>query len=194
MPKIVDHDAYRHELLKASREIVARVGYEALSMKRLAQGLDISIGLIYHYFESKEDWFVSLVAHYSVEAFERLVREVPIGGSVSDRAALLITHINKHKHSYANMISVISDYVRISDTEKKEVSAELALVADQLYEYFATLFDNDTPTARALVSHLVGMIMTDRLDPRGLDITAQLPYIRSLLGCAVSLENGKESG
>ncbi len=54
MPKVVDHEVYRVELLERAVGAFAEHGYASLSMKQLADRLGISHGLFYHYFESKE--------------------------------------------------------------------------------------------------------------------------------------------
>ena len=181
MPKVVDHGAYRCRLLQDSFEVVARVGYGSLSMKQLAQALKISTGLIYHYFESKEDWFVSLVEHFSGEVFDRLTHEVPADAPLPERIELLIEHIDRHKETYANLISVASDYTRMPSTEQKEGTLQLAMVADRLYEFTAALLEIDETKARALVSHLIGIVVTNRLDPRGVDVAGHLAIVQSLL-------------
>lgn len=181
MPKIVDHDRYRCQLLHQSFEVVAQVGYGSLSMKQLARSIGVSTGSIYNYFESKEDWFVSLVTHYSTEVFTMLTEEVPADAPLDRKIQLLVEHIDRHKELYANMISVASDFVRMPNTEKQAGALELTIAADQLYEYFAALFETDENAARALIAHVIGMVMTNRLDPRGIDIAAQLPYIRLVI-------------
>lgn len=182
MPKLVDHEAYRCTLLRASFDIVARVGYGSLSMKQLAQCLEISTGLIYHYFKGKEDWFVSLVAHYSGEVFALLTQEVPSEAPLSEKPALLMEHVDRHKDLYANLISVASDYVRMPGAEGREGVLEMAMAGGRLYDFVATLFETSETTARALVSHLIGVVVTNRLDGRGVDVSEQLPYVRAVLG------------
>jgi len=181
MPKIVDHDRYRCELLHQSFEVVARVGYGSLSMKQLAQSMGVSTGTIYNYFESKEDWFVSLVIHYSAEVFQKLSEEIPMDAPREQKLQCLVEHIDRHKDRYGNMINVASDYVRMPNTETQTGSLELTVAADRLYEYLGALFDTDEISAQALLAYLVGMVMTNRLDPRGTDALAQLPYIARLL-------------
>jgi AcrR family transcriptional regulator len=192
MPKVVDHDAYRSKLIRDSFQVVAKVGYGSLSMKQLASGIGVSTGSIYNYFKGKEDWFVSLVTHYSGEVFEMLTREVPADAPLPKKAALLVEHIDRHKELYANMISVASDFVRMPSSEKQEGALELTFAADQLYAYFAALFDTDQATGRALLAHIIGVVMTNRLDPRGIDVNAQLPYMRLLLEAAAPVAE-KES-
>jgi AcrR family transcriptional regulator len=61
MPKIVDREQYRKQLLKQSFELFAEIGYGQITMRQLAQRLEISTGTLYHYFPSKEAIFLQLV-------------------------------------------------------------------------------------------------------------------------------------
>ena len=186
MPKVVDHETYRRELIRASFEVVAKVGYGSLSMKELARNLNISTGLIYHYFESKEDWFVLLVTHFSRDVFEMLTREIPSEASREEKCVLLVEHIDRHKELYANMIGVASDYVRLPGAEKQKGELELGFAVDQVYEYIAVLFETDETSARALLSLAVGLVVANRLDPRGVDVREHLPHIRALVNSTAS--------
>lgn len=187
MPKIVDHEAYRGALLRDSFGVVARMGYGSLSMKQLAQSLNVSTGLIYHYFASKEEWFVNLVVHFSGLVFSRLAAEVSSDAPLSERARLLVLHVERHREEYANLLSVASDYARIAGGGSQHASVELGMVGDRLYEFLGALFETDETRARALVSHLIGMVMLHRLDPHGIDLWEQLPYIQWLVSGEGSL-------
>lgn len=181
MPKIVDHEAHRCELLRASFKVAARVGYGPLSMKQLAQSLNISTGSIYHYFENKEDWFVSLIYYYSTEIFESLSREIPRDASRSEKLRLLLAHMERRKETYGDMINVASDFVRIPKADEQHGALELGLASERLSEYFAELFETDELTSRALVSYLLGVIVANRLDPRGTNANEHLLFVRALL-------------
>jgi len=181
MPKIVDHDEYRCELLRASFKVAAEVGYSSLSMKRLAQYLKISTGSIYHYFESKEDWFMSLVAYFSKETLLMLDQEIPVDANLSDKITLTAVHIEKNKEFYADMVNLISDFFRIRKINKQEEPLALNFVADQIRDHIAMLFGVKEATAIALLSYFVGIIMANRLIPRGVNAEEQVPYMRLLL-------------
>ena len=60
MPKIVDRDHYRQELLMKSFDLFAQKGYSSITMRQLAQGIGVSTGTLYHYFPSKEALFLQL--------------------------------------------------------------------------------------------------------------------------------------
>jgi len=61
MPKIVDHQKYRNELLSRSFEFLADKGYSNVTMRDLAKHLAVSTGTLYHYFPKKETIFEELV-------------------------------------------------------------------------------------------------------------------------------------
>lgn len=60
MPKIVDHDQYRRELLEKSFDLFAIKGYASITMREIAQGIGVSTGTLYHYFPSKQALFEQL--------------------------------------------------------------------------------------------------------------------------------------
>lgn len=57
MPKIVDHDLQRAQLLDGAFEFFADCGYAALSMRSLASRLQTTTGVLYHYFDNKNEIF-----------------------------------------------------------------------------------------------------------------------------------------
>jgi AcrR family transcriptional regulator len=61
MPKIVDRDRYRQELLTKCFDLFAQRGYGSLTMRQIATEIGVSTGTLYHYFPSKEELFVQLV-------------------------------------------------------------------------------------------------------------------------------------
>ena len=62
MPKIVDADAVRNELLSKAAVLFARRGYGSLTIREIATEAGVSTGTLYHYFKGKEDLFRQLCA------------------------------------------------------------------------------------------------------------------------------------
>lgn len=73
MPKVVDHKAYRRELLQKARAVFAERNYADVSMRDIAQSLNVSTGTLYHYFPSKEDLFCDLFLHAAQISANQLV-------------------------------------------------------------------------------------------------------------------------
>jgi AcrR family transcriptional regulator len=65
MPKIVDRDLYRQELLEQAFTLFAKRGYAAVTMRDVAKELKVSTGTLYHYFPTKEALFQDLMNNLS---------------------------------------------------------------------------------------------------------------------------------
>jgi len=55
MPKIVNHDTRRAEIVAAAAQVVARVGLEATTVRAIAAEAGYSSGVLDHYFHGKDD-------------------------------------------------------------------------------------------------------------------------------------------
>lgn len=71
MPRIVkeeDYTAKRNEILDAARKLVYTKGFEAMSIQDILDGVKISKGAFYHYFDSKQSLLDGLVDRMMDEA------------------------------------------------------------------------------------------------------------------------------
>lgn len=115
MPKIVDHAAYRSELIEGSAALFGRDGFAGVSMRRVAQTLGVSTGTLDHYFESKEALFQATVEYVigrnAQVAVEVLQPQVANGLrlKVRDLLAFLITQEEQHMAEFV----VLMDYWRL---------------------------------------------------------------------------------
>jgi AcrR family transcriptional regulator len=55
MPKIVDHDQRRRDLIDATWRIIGRGGFEAATLQGIAREAGFANGVVRHYFHSKRD-------------------------------------------------------------------------------------------------------------------------------------------
>lgn len=55
MPKVVDHDQRRAEIIGALWEVISKQGIEGASLTTVARTAGVSVGRIQHYFTSKQD-------------------------------------------------------------------------------------------------------------------------------------------
>lgn len=89
MPKIVDHDQYRKELLIKSFDLFAQKGYSSVTMRQLAQGLGVSTGTLYHYFQSKEALFCQLVQEQTQQDIIHFLAEAGNPPTLPERIDIL---------------------------------------------------------------------------------------------------------
>jgi AcrR family transcriptional regulator len=68
-------DERREEILTHAMNIFARKGYSATKISDVAESASLSSGLVYHYFESKEDMFVAVLSQ-SIEIMNNMVKNL----------------------------------------------------------------------------------------------------------------------
>lgn len=59
MPKIVDHEQRRRDILEATWRVIAQQGIEAATIREIAKEAGFSNGVLSHYFTNKEDILIS---------------------------------------------------------------------------------------------------------------------------------------
>jgi AcrR family transcriptional regulator len=72
MPKIVDHDSRRAQFAEAVIRLVARLGFEGMTMRAVAREAELSYGSLFHYFESKEDLLLHAIRHTTAQQTRRV--------------------------------------------------------------------------------------------------------------------------
>lgn len=101
MPKIVDHDQYRKELLMKSFDLFAQKGYGSITMRQVAQGLGVSTGTLYHYFPSKEALFLQLVEEQTQQDILNFLTEAGNPVTVAERVETLFNFLGKNEDYFA---------------------------------------------------------------------------------------------
>ena len=92
VPKIVDKEKRKKEIIDATLKIFSEKGYEATSMSQVAKAAEIGKGTIYEYFESKEELILNAVSSW-VELIEsEAERQV---GEIDDP----VERLRKYAHS-----------------------------------------------------------------------------------------------
>lgn len=71
----------RRQLLDAAAEVMQSTGYHAMSMQLLADRADVSVGLIYQYFDGKEDILRALIQDILEDFRSQVPAEVDRAGS-----------------------------------------------------------------------------------------------------------------
>lgn len=70
----LEREALKEKILKAAKEILLKEGYEALSIRKIAEKIEYSPGIIYHYFKDKSE----IVALVVSEGYEEILKTISI--------------------------------------------------------------------------------------------------------------------
>jgi len=72
MPKIVDHETQRQRFAEAAIRLIARDGFEGMTMRAVAAEAGLSYGSLFHYFDSKDELLVHAVRQLTAQQSRRV--------------------------------------------------------------------------------------------------------------------------
>lgn len=163
MPKVVDHDKFREELLENCFKIFSQKGYSKVSIREIAKETRLSTGSIYHYFKNKEDILEQMFSYIRKKNFgkyQELIRDVD---SIEDRLKIITEFWKEHIDDYQDLMLLSIDYLRNNNSIK-----ENKMFHDFSVFYVTALSDSldlRTGEAEILFTYLMGIVMNSLLIP-----------------------------
>lgn len=115
MPKLVDHPTYRKQLLAQCFDLFAQRGYSALTMRQVAEALDVSTGTLYHYFPTKEALFQQLVEEVTQQTIFEAIAQVQQHTELEARLIALFDFLARHEDQLRKQLMVTLDYYQHRD-------------------------------------------------------------------------------
>lgn len=119
MPKIVDHERYRQELLWKSFDLFAQKGYASITMREIAKEVGVSTGTLYHYFPNKEALFLQLVEEQTGQDISDFLAEAGDAKSLSERIKTLINFFAKDEDYFIKQFLLWTDFYQ--QQERSEI-------------------------------------------------------------------------
>ncbi len=123
----------RQNILEIGVNEFANKGFEGANINIIAQKAEISVGLMYKYFSTKEDLFLTCVSH-GINMLEQVLQEIMISDEkLLKKAENLIRAIQAYSRDNANYVKLYneitgeksSDYTRMIASELEGVSANI---------------------------------------------------------------------
>jgi AcrR family transcriptional regulator len=149
MPKIVDREQYRKQLLTESFELFAEIGYGKITMRQLAQKLGISTGTLYHYFPSKEAMFLQLVEELvqrDITNFLTKAESVP--PDIRSRVSAILDFTQENRDYFSKQLTIWLDYYQ-------QQAGEEDILKENLSQRSITIFEKlDRETIAAINDYL----------------------------------------
>lgn len=164
MPRIVDHEARRAELLQGAEEVFATEGYAALSMRQLAKALGVSTGTLYHYFPTKQalfDALVDKVVDREVGAIEGL-RLVDLPAEL--RGPALLALLTSTEDAFGAELSVLMEAARQQGEGRPDFEVRMFEANARYVSATAAALGVDRDTAEVVVHAVAGFMVTRLLD------------------------------
>jgi AcrR family transcriptional regulator len=178
MPKIVDHDIRRRELVRAAWRVVGKHGLDGLTTRAVAQEAGWSTGVLAHYFTNREELLLAAFRLVFDEARHRmqhalaaepdatraltnaLLEAVPINPRQRGEAIIWFSFLGlaagqpalraEAQTCYAQWLDIVEQAVQAVFPDRRLAGAQARRIA------------------RALISHVDGLTVQAIFDPEGL--------------------------
>ena len=182
MPKIVDHDRYRQELVERSVDLFARHGFGTLTTRGICKELGISTGTLYHYFPSKEALFkavANLITRQDVEMVENMV---PLSGDPMDLARAYLMYVQAFEDRLLSYSMVLAEYLRSRPADEVATDEAGQQTAQRYLDAIARVLGLvSRQAAAAVLSYAGGLVSSRHLFGGQPSFESQLPYLAAII-------------
>ncbi|XRQ06197.1 TetR/AcrR family transcriptional regulator [Actinomadura welshii] len=79
MPRTADHEQRRRQIAVAVCDLIAEDGFDAVTVARTAAAAGISVGLVQHYFRTKDDMLLHAFTHVGASIRRRIDERIRAG-------------------------------------------------------------------------------------------------------------------
>ncbi len=159
MPKFVDHDQRRSELLSKCLGVFLEKGYAAVTTRELERVTGVSTGILYHYFDSKEDLFNRLVRYFVEKVTAELADVVITKGDPSARLALIIAYIDAKEDEFWSYFLMLTDYARCVGFARFHEELGFKHAESALVELLSSSLEMPREQAHKTLTHLMGLMI-----------------------------------
>lgn len=181
MPKIVDHNKYRNELLERSFEYLADKGYANVTMRDLSKHLGVSTGTLYHYFPKKEAIFEQLV-DFQAERDLLLAAGLSSSGSLEQRIEKLMKLMAREQDYLLKQAILWLEFARQKGFDNLPLSAATNRSCKRYQDFLAQYLQIDEPTLVAFVAvYLSGFTIEMPLGIIEISIKQHSAYLAKLV-------------
>ncbi len=157
------------DITTAARELIARQGLGALSMRNLADELGLGAMSLYRYVDSKQQ----LVDLMVVDVFDRISLKLPAADAWSEQLTLLMTRTYKAIRRDLDLVPLILTNRHVSERTLRWTETVLGILADGGF-----VGEERMVALRTLLSYVIGTVQMQSYGPlagRGTKAMAALP-------------------
>ncbi|KQC09403.1 MAG: hypothetical protein APR62_02565 [Smithella sp. SDB] len=179
MPKIVNHDEYRQELLKKSLRLFTRKGYHNINMKEIAAENGVSTGSLYHYFPSKENMLAQMIAWLGDENVDEYIRRTSSIDSVRERFDMIVDYWKENRELYQNIMLLAIDVFRNVDMKQwKEV---YSFFAERYTAGMSERLNISRQLAKSIFIHFLGLSFHSLAFDESDEYNSQVDFLDTIL-------------
>ncbi len=178
MPKIVDHAAYRREIVEKATPVFSKHGFNGLGMRQIAQEIGMSKSALYHYFPSKEELF-SACTVFVIERDGGLMPADMGNATAQEKASALMTVLMELEKNFQGEAFLLMDYLRGMSHRDVARDKNMKLANKQYLEMTVEIVGKEA--APKVLVFILGALMQRLLDGRKTSLSDIETWIGELL-------------
>ncbi len=179
MPKIVNHDQYRKQLLSKCFDLFAEKGYASITMRQIAEGLGISTGTLYHYFPNKQALFEQLMEEICERDVLMAAAELEGAQTLQERLEALGRVLETKEDYFIKWTYIWIDFCQHQDREKIQKSGVFKRSMKQYKQAIYDFFGIEDPLLIAFIMIVIDGLIQERLSANEM---VSIPEQCALLG------------
>ena len=192
MPKIVDRDRYRQELLNKCFDLFADKGYGSVTMRQIAKELEVSTGTLYHYFPSKQNLFEQLVEVISQNDVNKALEELQGMQTLQEKAEALGEYLIKNEDYFIKWTYVLVDFYQHQDAKDFQKSDTFVRTNERYTETIYHLLGiKDKKLATFVYSFIDGLFLEKLWGNELVSISEQCQVLGEMLTAYLEKDRSK---
>jgi AcrR family transcriptional regulator len=189
MPKIVDHNAYRNDIIQTVASLFAEHGYAALGMRDIAKALGVSKGTLYHYFPNKEALFQAVceaVVQLDLAVFAAY-HEQAGATTLRERVRTVLRYCAEQEAWLMQQYLVLMEYVRVNGPNELRQNRIIQAATDEYVTAIAQYLGTSDHTAvTAFFVFLTGLIFQRFFDGGATNFDAMAEWFSAVLSASLA--------
>lgn len=179
MPKLVDHDQYREELLLKSFDLFASLGYANVTMRQIASQLSISTGALYHYFSNKQDMLEKMIEVIASREIKNILDIVYQTENIEKRVNIFLTYFKEREAFFKQILVLLLDFKKFCGSAKNQHT--LDQYADIMFNHIADGVGMDRDFGGMALSSLAGIGYLLLIVPDVIDVDRQMELLQQIV-------------
>jgi AcrR family transcriptional regulator len=191
MPKTVDHDEYRKELLQKCFDLFGRMGFSNVTMRQIAEEIGVSTGTLYHYFPTKvsilEQMF-AWAAEQDIQVFSpQLNPDLPLAERLTRISEIYVVRGSFHQ----KLLLLALDLFRHSPGGSEEAFRDFV---DPFKEAISKSLGTDPKLSEAISTYLLGFALHALLIPHHFSYAEHGRFMPEVLRALITGRDGHREG
>jgi AcrR family transcriptional regulator len=183
MPKIVNHEQYRKELLSECFDLFAEKGYAAITMRQISASLKVSTGTLYYYFPNKQALFEQLVEEISQQDIITALTEFRGKNNLLELMAALGQYLVKNEDYLIKWTYLWVDFCQHQDSKIMLTNSTVFKLVNQRCQQLSCdlLGVRDVVLASLVLSFVNGVVLEKLWGNENIDFSEQCQLLGEMI-------------